>query len=151
VPVGTGIALALFLWIPSTGDKMSDATGMTYVILETGPDGRSRFREEKVSLREVKPMLFLSTPMPGGNVMLRESPPGYSMDFHPTVSPQWTFMLSGALEIGLTDGTKRVFRAGDVLYATDTTPPGLTFDPKVHGHDSRTVGDEPVVAVLVRA
>ena len=130
---------------------MSTAPCMTYTILETGPDGRSRFREETIALREPKPLLFLSEPMSGGNVMLRQSPPGYRMDFHPTVSPQWTFMLGGALEIGLTDGTKRVFRTGDVLFATDTTPPGVTFDPKVHGHDSRTVGDEPVVAVLVRA
>lgn len=130
---------------------MSNAPTMTYTVLETGPDGRSRFREETSTLREPKPMLFLSEPMAGGQVMLRQSPPGYRMDFHPTVSPQWTFMLGGALEIGLTDGTKRVFRAGDVLFATDTTPPDVTFDPTFHGHDSRTVGDEPVVAVLVRA
>jgi hypothetical protein len=58
--------------------------------------------------------------------------------------------LSGALQIGLPDGTKRVFRAGDVLYSTDITPAGVTFDAKVHGHDSRVVSEEPVVAVLVR-
>lgn len=130
---------------------MINAPTMTYTILETGPDGRSRFRDEVIGLREPKPMLLLSEPMAGGNVMLRQSPPGYSMDFHPTVSPQWTFMLGGALEIGLTDGTKRVFRTGDVLFSTDMTPAGVTFDPRIHGHDSRTVGDEPVVAVLVRA
>jgi hypothetical protein len=98
---------------------MSDATGMTYVILETGPDGRSRFREEKVSLREAKPMLFLSAPMPGGKRHAAQSPPGYSMDFHPTVSPQWTFMLSGALEIGLTDGTREC--SGRVTSCTPRT------------------------------
>lgn len=130
---------------------MSDTPAFTQVILETGPDGRSRFREEVVALKEAKPMLYLSAALPGGSVMLRQSPPGYSMDFHPTVSPQWTFVLSGALEIGLQDGTRRVFRAGDVLYSTDTMPAGVSFDPKVHGHDSRTIGDEPVVAVLVRA
>jgi hypothetical protein len=130
--------------------SMSDTPAFTQVILETGPDGRSRFRDELVPLKEAKPMLFLSAAMPGGSVMLRSSPRGYKMDFHPSVSPQWTVILSGALEIGLPDGTSRVFRAGDILYATDTTPSGVTFDPKVHGHNSRTVGDEPVVAVLVR-
>lgn len=123
----------------------------TQVVLEAGPDGRSRFREEPLSLQEAKPGLFLSAAMPGGKVMLRNSPPGYAMDFHRTVSPQWTFMLSGALEIGLPDGSSRVFRAGDVLYATDMAPSGVPFDPSIHGHNSRTVGDEPVVAVLVRA
>ena len=130
---------------------MRSTPAFTKVILECGPDGRSRFREEAVALDEAKPGLFLSARLPGGEVQLRESPPGYSMDFHPTITPQWTFVLSGALEIGLPDGTRRVFRSGDVLYSTDTVPPGVTFDPKVHGHDSRTVGEEPVVAVLVRA
>jgi hypothetical protein len=129
---------------------MSGTPVFTQVILEAGPDGRSRFREVVVPLEEAKPKLFLSSAMPGGSVVLRESPPGYTMDFHASVSSQWTFVLSGALEIGLPDGTCRIFRAGDVLYATDVTPPGRVFDPKVHGHNSRTVGDEPVVAVLVR-
>jgi len=130
---------------------MSNTPAMTHVVLETGAGGRSRFREQTVPLNEAKPMLFLSAALPGGSVILRQSPPGYSMDFHPTVNPQWTFVLSGALEIGLPDGTSRVFRTGDVLYATDTTPAGVSFDPKVHGHNSRTVGDEALVAVLVRA
>jgi len=129
---------------------MSDTPAIIQTVLEAGPDGRSRFREEAVALKETKPMLFLSAPMPGGSVMLRESPPGYRMDFHPSASPQWTFMLSGALEIGLPDGTSRVFRSGDILYATDMAPSGAPFDPRVHGHSSRTVGEEPVVAVLVR-
>jgi hypothetical protein len=88
--------------------------------------------------------------MTGGSVIPRESSPGYNMDFHPTVSPQWTFMLDGALEFGLPDGTNRVFRAGDILYATDTTPSAVSFDPKVHGHNGRTLGDEPAMAVPVR-
>jgi hypothetical protein len=130
---------------------VADATAFTKVILECGPDGRSRFREETVPLEEAKPALFLSARMAGGEVQLRQSPPDYRMDFHPTITPQWTFVLSGALEIGLPDGTARVFRAGDILYSTDTVPAGVTFDAKVHGHNSRTVGDEPVVAVLVRS
>lgn len=101
-------------------------------------------------LNEAKPGLFLSEPLPGGKVQLRESPVGYAMDFHPTVNPQWTFVLRGALEIGLTDGTSRVFRAGDYFYSKDTVPAGVTFDPAVHGHNSRQVGDEPLVTALVR-
>ena len=92
----------------------------------------------------------LTDPLPGGRVEVRVSPPGYSMDFHPTTTPQWTFVLSGALEIGLPDGSSRVFRPGDHLYSTDTVPAGVTFDPKVHGHNSRQVGDEPLVTALVR-
>jgi hypothetical protein len=129
---------------------MRSTPTFTKVVLETGPGGRSRFREEVLPLTERKPQLFLSDPLPGGRVEIRLSPPGYRMDFHPTVTPQWTFVLSGALEIGLPDGTSRVFRAGDHLYATDTVPPGADFDPRVHGHNSRQVGDEPLVTALVR-
>jgi hypothetical protein len=129
---------------------MTPIAAHTKVILDIGPDGRSLFREEPVALSELKPQLFMSAPMPGGKVLLRESPPSYSMDFHCTGTPQWTFVLSGALEIGLQDGTRRVFRAGDVLYSIDILPPGVSFDPKVHGHNSRTVGEQPVVAVHVR-
>jgi hypothetical protein len=130
---------------------MGKTPSFTKVVLECGPDGRSRFREEAIALDESKPGLLLSQRMAGGDVQLRHSPPGYHMDFHPTVTPQWTFVLGGALEIGLPDGSSRIFRAGDVLFSTDTVPPGVTFDPKVHGHNSRTVGEEPIVAVLVRS
>lgn len=130
---------------------MSTALAFTKVILECGPDGRSRFREETVPLAEAKPQLFLSEMMAGGKVQLRQSPPGYWMDAHPTVTPQWTFVLGGALEIGLPGGPARIFRTGDILYSADTAPAGVTFDPKVHGHTARVVGDEPVVAVLVRS
>lgn len=130
---------------------MTDMTSFRQLVLEAGPDGRSRFREEAVPLAEAKPGLMLSALQPVAGLLMRQSPPGYFMDFHVSGQPQWTFVLSGALEIGLQDGTSRVLRAGDHLYATDTLPPGAVFDPRVHGHTARTVGEGPVVAVLVRA
>jgi hypothetical protein len=131
---------------------MNHTATLTKVLLETGPDGRACFREEVVTLKETKPQLYLSTVLPGsGGVQLRESPPGYQIDFHCTVNPQWTFVLRGALEIGLPDGTQRVFRAGENFYANDILPPGATFDPQVHGHCSRQVGDEPVVAIMIKS
>lgn len=122
----------------------------TKIILDIGPDGRSFFREETVPLTERKPLLYLSDPLAGGGVQLRESPVGYTMDFHMTSSPQWTFVLRGKLRIGLQDGTHRIFGPGDHLYAIDILPAGVNFDPQIHGHDSRQVGDEPVVTALVR-
>ena len=129
---------------------MSNSPTFTKVILEAAPDGRSRFREEVLPLTERKPGLFLSDPLSGGAVELRLSPVGYRMDFHSTSKPQWTFVLSGTLEIGLPDGTSRVFRPGDHLYSTDTLPAGVSFDRTVHGHNSRQIGDEPVVTALIR-
>jgi len=122
----------------------------TKVILETGPDGRARFREEAVPLPEGKPMSRLSALMPSGGLQLRMSPVGFRSEFHCTENPQWLFVLGGAMEIGLQDGSSRVFLPGDHFYSADTLPAGAAFDPKLHGHWSRQVGSEPLVTAFVR-
>ena len=126
-------------------------TTFTKVILETGADGRARFRDETIALTEGKPTARLSPLMPSGGMQLRQSPVGFRSEFHCTESPQWLFVLKGAMEIGLQDGTSRVFGAGDSFYSADTLPAGATFDTQVHGHWSRQVGDTPLVTVFVRA
>jgi hypothetical protein len=123
----------------------------TKLILETGPDGRARFREEPVALTEGKPMARLSPLMPSGGLQLRMSPVGFRSEFHCTENPQWLFVLGGAMEIGLQDGSSRVFLPGDHFYSADTLPAGAAFDPKVHGHWSRQVGSEPLVTAFVRS
>ena len=123
----------------------------TKVILETGPDGRARFREEPVPLIEGKPMAQLSPLMPSGGLQLRRSPVGFRSDFHCTENPQWLFVLGGQMEIGLQDGSSRVFGPGDHFFSADTLPAGASFDAKLHGHWSRQVGDQPLVTAFVRA
>jgi uncharacterized cupin superfamily protein len=126
-------------------------TTFTKVALETGPDGRAHFREEQIALTEGKPQARLSPLMPSGGMQLRESPVGFRSEFHCTETPQWLFVLKGAMEIGLQDGSTRIFRAGDAFYSNDRLPAGATFDATLHGHWSRQVGDEPLVTVFVRA
>jgi hypothetical protein len=89
--------------------------------------------------------------MPSGGLQLRRSPVGFRSEFHCTETPQWLFVLHGVMEIGLQDGSSRVFRPGEHFYSNDTLPPGAVFDAKVHGHWSRQVGDEPLVTAFVRA
>ncbi len=123
----------------------------TKVVLYTGEDGRARFREEAVALTEGKPQARLSALMPSAGLQLRLSPVGFRSDFHCTENPQWLFVLGGAMEIGLQDGSKRVFGPGQHFYSADTLPLGATFDPQLHGHNSRQVGDEPLVTAFVRS
>ena len=123
----------------------------TKVVLYTGEDGRARFREEAVALTEGKPQARLSALMPSAGLQLRMSPVGFRSDFHCTENPQWLFVLGGAMEIGLQDGSKRVFGPGQHFYSADTLPLGATFDPQLHGHNSRQVGDEPLVTAFVRS
>ena len=75
---------------------------------------------------------------------------GFRSEFHCTVTPQWVVILGGYMEIGLQDGSSRVFRPGDHFYSADTVPEGATFDPAVHGHWSRQVGAEPLTTLFVR-
>jgi hypothetical protein len=126
-------------------------TPFTKVILETGPDGRARFRDETIALTEGKPTARLSPLMPSGGYQLRESPVGFRSEFHCSENPQWLFVLSGVMEIGLQDGSSRTFAAGEHFYSTDTLPAGATFDAKVHGHWSRQVGAQPLRTLFVRA
>ncbi len=122
----------------------------TQVTLFTDADGRARFREDAVPLDEGTPAARLSALMPSGGLQLRESPVGFRSSFHCTVTPQWVFILQGGMEIGLQDGSSRVFGPGQHFYSADVLPDGATFDPTLHGHWSRQVGDQPLVTAFVR-
>ena len=127
-----------------------DVTEFNKVVLFTDTDGRARFREETVPLTEGTPQACLSPLMASGGYQLRQSPVGFRSTFHCTGSPQWLFVLGGQMEIGLQDGSSRVFGPGDHFYSADTLPEGATFDAAVHGHWSRQVGPDPLVTLFVR-
>ena len=126
-------------------------TSLTQVTLFTDTDGRARFRESEIALPEGTPTSMLSALMPSGGLQLRMSPVGFRSEFHCTENPQWLFVLGGQMEIGLQDGSSRVFGPGDHFYSADMLPAGAAFDPKLHGHWSRQVGDQPLVTAFVRA
>ena len=126
-------------------------TSFTQVVLYTDTDGRARFREEVIPLDEGSPAARLSSILPASGVQLRESPVGFRSSMHCTGAPQWLFVLSGAMEIGLADGSSRVFVAGEHFYSADTLPEGATFDPAIHGHWSRQLGNQPLVTLFVKA
>ena len=122
----------------------------TKTILFTASDGRARFREEAIALTEGKPQAMLSPLLASGGLQLRHSPVGFRSDFHCTEIPQWLFVLSGQMEIGLQDGSTRIFKPGEHFYSDDRLPVGAVFDAKLHGHCSRQLGPEPLVTVFVR-
>ena len=119
-------------------------------ILFTDTDGRARFRDEPIELTEGKPQAQLSALMASGGYQLRHSPVGFRSTFHCTENPQWVFILSGHMEIGLQDGSSRVFSPGEHFYSADVLPQGASFDDKVHGHWSRQVGNTPLITLFVR-
>lgn len=125
-------------------------TYFTKVILFTDDDGLAKFREERIELTDGSPQSMLSPLQPSGGYQLRHSPPGFRSQFHCTGAPQWVFILQGEMEIGLQDGTSRVFKPGEHFYSADMLPQGATFDPQLHGHWSRQAGPAPLVTLFVR-
>lgn len=125
-------------------------TSFTRTVLFTDSDGRAKFREEPLPLPQGTPQSMLSELFASGGYQLRESPLGFRSQFHCTGTPQWVFILRGAMEIGLQDGSSRLFKPGEHFYSADVLPAGATFDAKVHGHWSRQVGDEPLQTLFVR-
>ncbi len=143
------------------GDPLADGQAMpaihsqrgatfTRTVLFTDTDGRARFRDETIALDQGSPQSMLSALFASGGYQLRHSPVGFRSQFHCTGAPQWVFILSGEMEIGLQDGLSRVFTAGQHFYSADHLPQGAQFDARVHGHWSRQRGPDPLVTLFVR-
>ncbi len=122
----------------------------TQVVLYTDADGRARFREESIELPEGSAQSMLSKVFESGGYQLRYSPVGFRSQFHCTGTPQWVFILTGQMEIGLQGGVSRVFKPGEHFYSADVLPAGASFDPTVHGHWSRQLGPDPLQTLFVR-
>jgi hypothetical protein len=119
--------------------------------LFTDANGRAKFRDMPFELTEGAPSARLSPLMQGGGHQFRRSPVGFRSQFHCTTTPQWLIVLQGAMEIGLQDGSTRIFMPGQCFFSNDTLPAGAQFDAELHGHWSRQVGDQPLVTVFVRS
>ena len=106
------------------------------VRIYTGDDGQSHFEEVDME----------TGPHPWGElreatgVIFNRSQVGSFSDWHNAPRRQFVITLSGAMEIGIADGTLRQFGPGSVLLADDLTG---------QGHTTRTVGDEPRLSVSV--
>ena len=120
------------------------------VVLATEADGRAMFHEETLNLPEGSPQSMLTQVYASGGYQFRHSPVGFRSQFHCTGKPQWVFILGGQMEIGLQDGSSKVFKPGDHFYSADVLPAGAVFDASVHGHWSRQVGDDPLITLFVQ-
>ncbi len=126
-------------------------TFFTKVVLATEADGRARFHEETLSLPEGSPQSMLTQVYASGGYQLRHSPVGFRSQFHCTGKPQWVFILGGQMQIGLQDGSSRVFNPGDHFFSADILPSGVVFDAAVHGHWSCQVGGDPLITLFVQS
>jgi hypothetical protein len=125
-------------------------TQFTKVILFTDIDGRAKFREERVALDQGSPQSMVSDVFASGGYQLRTSPVGFRSQFHCSGHTQWCFILQGQMEIGVQGGVSRIFHPGEHFYSADLLPEGASFDPTIHGHWSRQVGNDALITLFVR-
>ena len=100
-------------------------------------DAAGKARWEAVSLAQTPAWL---EGMDTTAIRFSSRPPGVLQDWHPAPQRQFVIILSGRLEIGFEDGSKRVFRPGDARLVEDTTG---------KGHTTIALGDEACVTAAI--
>ncbi len=112
---------------------------MQVVRVYTGDDGESHLEELELPYETVANAERTAMQSATG-IQFRRTPSGNFQDFHVAPRRQYVITLEGQAEIGLGDGTKRIFNAGDVLLADDLTG---------RGHTTAAVGDRPRVSIAI--
>jgi quercetin dioxygenase-like cupin family protein len=95
--------------------------------LYTGDDGQAHFEDLNVPAGETETVALKE----GADVTFRRTPDGSFSDWHTAPRLQYVVVLSGQMEIGIGDGTKRMLDPGDILQVEDLTG---------QGHTTRSVG-----------
>ena len=96
---------------------------MKIIRLYTGPDGQSHFGDVEVPLSE-QALGRLSDLVDAKGVIFRETPAGFTLDWHKAPQRQFVVLLNGMVEIEVGDGAKRRISAGDILFAEDVIGQG---------------------------
>jgi quercetin dioxygenase-like cupin family protein len=109
---------------------------MKVVRFTATPDGGSQFAEVGIPIDNASTDVFNNTVhrsavVPAQSVMVTDMPEGLYQDWHPASRRQLLFVLSGTVEIEISDRTKHRCGSGDVFLADDVGS---------RGHRSRTIG-----------
>jgi len=107
---------------------------MQVIRLYTGDDGESHFEELDLEYKETANAERTAI-QSVTEIQFRRHPPGNFIDWHRAPRRQYVIKLDGQGEIGIGDGTKRIFNPGDVMLADDQTGRGHTT--AVHGNKPR--------------
>lgn len=113
---------------------------MTITRLYTGDDNESHFEDFEIELEDGGDIGHLSERLDATGIIFRRTDPDYNYDWHNAPRRQYIFMLDGAVDIEIGDGTVRRFSTGDIVLVEDTTG---------RGHISRSVDNQPRTSVFV--
>jgi hypothetical protein len=86
--------------------------------------GVSHFADVEIGLSDAGEIGHLSRAIDAKSIVFRKNDPGYDYDWHTAPARQFIVLLDGAIELEVSDGTRRVFRGGDVLLMEDVSGRG---------------------------
>lgn len=119
---------------------MSEMKGFTRIATDAA--GGSIFQDDEFALSGPTGMLTGTVPAASAAVYVRHDT--WDNFAHPAPRPaprrQWVVVLRGAVEVVVTDGSRRTFGPGDLLRAEDT---------EGTGHVTRPVGEPPLEALFL--
>jgi hypothetical protein len=109
-----------------------------FMRIYSGPDGESHFEDLAHTVEDGQ---FGATAMQSAeSIFFTRSRPRNDTDWHTAPRRQYVIGLTGEVEIGIADGTKIVFKPGDVLLAEDLTG---------RGHTTRVVSEGIRISAMV--
>ncbi len=91
--------------------------------LYSGSDGQSHFEDINIELPPADVARF-SKPFATDNIRFGIIEGIDEIPWHTMDSREYIIILQGAMELEVGDGTKRIFKAGDILLAEDQTGKG---------------------------
>ena len=110
---------------------------LKYVKIHADENGETHFQDMEIPLKDADfappaPPIAISPHQTATGTVAIGFPPGWYGDFHPAPKNQWMMIMSGTLEIGVSDGEKRTLSAGTIA---------LVEEAGSKGHTTRAVGD----------
>ena len=119
---------------------------MEYIRLFADSGGETHFEDVRVRLEAANfappaPPIDLSAYYPAERYAFCRFPAGWYGDWHPTPRRQVFFLLSGQMEVEVSDGEVRHLDPGSIVLVEDTVG---------SGHVSRVVGTEDVLSAIVQ-
>ena len=105
----------------------------------TGEDGKSHFEEITLAFEAYAGVREWTALQGATGVRFVRWPAGFFLDWHNAPRRQYVIVLSGQVEVGVEEETKRL-EAGDVALEEDLTG---------QGHTARVVGGHPLLLAVV--
>ncbi len=114
---------------------------MKIIKLYTGEDNKSYFTEIDSGPATKQHLGLYSEKIKAANIIFRDFEKNMIFDLHNAPQPQYIVYLEGEIEVEASGGETRIFKPGDILFATDLTG---------KGHITRTLTDGRSIVITTR-